>query len=376
MDFVLLQDLGTVRNGGFATDKAKMKGKVCPSARSSSSSSPSLRIRRRLIAAAASAPSSMETPSYTSPRKPIHASGDWYYNQVMKNLCKEGRIADAEKLLSDMAEMEGCSPSAATFRILLRVLCVHGLIHKAIALVECMLPQYGVPPEPSHYVLIVHCLCKMKKMGMAVEYIEVMISRGFYPNIAVFNTLCGALWIDDKVDAALGLFNLLKDSRICAPNSASYGIVIQGLARCRRSDQAMQLLREFRSLEGFEPDMFTYVRLCSGLIKDGRAADAIELLDEMEALDVDVPYHIYSTFTKGLCSLGETDRAIDLLVYMISKGCSPSQSSYAAVIEGLTRDGLGRVARELLNELFLRGVMSYGWTNGVAARMKRTYGLE
>jgi pentatricopeptide repeat protein len=71
----------------------------------------------------------------------------------------------------------------------------------------------------------------------------------------------------------------------------------------------------------------------------------------------------------GLCKAQQTDRAIDFLAYMISKGCKPTEVSYTILIEGIANEGLAKEALELLNELCSRGVVKKSSAEQVVVRL-------
>ncbi|CAN1161219.1 Pentatricopeptide repeat-containing protein At1g09900 [Linum perenne] len=288
------------------------------------------------------------------------------YNTVLNELCNSRRLTDAENLFKDMP----CSPSEATFRILIRSLCRKSSSDRAMELLESM-PRYGCIPDACHYNLVIHCLCKEKKMGKAIEYIEVMTSRGCSPTTAIFNTMLAAFWRDGKVDAAVDLFNQLS---CYSRNLATYFISIEGFSRLGRTDEALELLDELRSsssIKGFKPNPECYTALIIALIREARVDESMEILDELNGSKVGVRSKYYNWIVCALCNVGEIDRGIDVLACMVSKGCKPWNASYGVVIEGLARAGFGREGMELVNELLLKGIVDEDWTKNVAARIER-----
>ncbi|CAN0896991.1 Pentatricopeptide repeat-containing protein At1g09900 [Linum grandiflorum] len=290
------------------------------------------------------------------------------YDTVLNALCRAERFVDAAKLLADMEDREGCSPSVVTFNILIRSLCSKSLSYRAITLLESM-PQYGCKPDLHHYNQVIDCLCKEKKIEMVIECIEVMISRGCYPHIVIFNTLLAGLCLHGSADAAVELFNELRASRYCTANLGSYNIMIEGLSRLGRASQALKLLDEARCFRGFK--LSKCAVLIVGLISERDIDNAMRILDELKRSRVVVSTYCYNWIIKALCNAGETDRAIDLLVYMVSNGHSLAYASYAAVVEGLASVGLVKEGQELVNELSLRGVVDKGFANGLATKIEK-----
>ncbi|CAN0896990.1 Pentatricopeptide repeat-containing protein At1g09900 [Linum grandiflorum] len=242
------------------------------------------------------------------------------YDTVLNALCRAERFVDAAKLLADMEDREGCSPSVVTFNILIRSLCSKSLSYRAITLLESM-PQYGCKPDLHHYNQVIDCLCKEKKIEMVIECIE-------------------------------------------------------GFARFGRTAEALKLLDEVRGTKGFKPDPVKYSVLVVGLISEQKIHKAMKILDELNRSQVEVPSKCYSWIIKALCDIGDTDRAIDLLVYMVSNGCSPTQTSYASVVESLASVGLVKEGLELLNELSLRGALDKGRTKGLETKINNICSLE
>ncbi|CAN0896993.1 Pentatricopeptide repeat-containing protein At1g09900 [Linum grandiflorum] len=290
------------------------------------------------------------------------------YNAILNILCSADRLVDAAKLLADMCDRRGYSPSAITFRILIRTLCSKSLAYRAITLLESM-PEFGCKPDVYHYNPIIACLCRERKMEMVIECLEVMISRGCYPHIVIFNTLLAGLCLHGSADAAVELFNELRASRYCTANLGSYNIMIEGLSRLGRASQALKLLDEARCFRGFK--LSKCAVLIVGLISERDIDNAMRILDELKRSRVVVSTYCYNWIIKALCNAGETDRAIDLLVYMVSNGHSLAYASYAAVVEGLASVGLVKEGQELVNELSLRGVVDKGFANGLATKIEK-----
>ncbi|CAN1161216.1 Pentatricopeptide repeat-containing protein At1g09900 [Linum perenne] len=304
--FPSLQHLGTLRNGGFVTDKPKNK--------------PPLSLRSRRIT---SISSSMQTPPpYTSHRNRSLADGQSSWNGNVLNLGRNRRLW---KLIHN------------------------GQLEMAFTFFKNMVSSGEIPGRLA-YRRLIRDLCKARRIGIAAQVIEALEScQGLAPDYLIYTELVEALCEAREIDDALNLFNrMYTDERCCNPDVVAYNILINALFRERRFDQAMKLVDEMKS-RGCEPTEVTCSTVVNAMCTESRFDEAVKFLNSYGSPPCTVSYNIV---LNGLCSVGRFNDAEKLLPEMASrKGCSPSAVTFRILIHSLSNKGLSSRAMEWLDAM-------------------------
>lgn len=116
-------------------------------------------------------------------------------------------------------------------------------------------------------------------------------------------------------------------------------------------EKAADLLVEMER-SNCEPNSFTCCILMDGLCKDGRVEEAMTWLEKMrrKGLEVDV------TLVNGFRSKGCLDRGKALFDEMLEKGISQNLVAYSCLMNGFCKKGLWREATAVLQTITDRGV--------------------
>ena len=96
----------------------------------------------------------------------------------------------------------------------------------------------------------------------------------------------------------------------------------------------MRLVDEMEK-KGYEPDRFTCGTIVNGLCKIGETNVAINLLRKMERGNFVLDLTTYNTIIDSLCKDRLVTDALKLLSEMISKGIKPDHVTYNCLIQGV-----------------------------------------
>ena len=79
--------------------------------------------------------------------------------------------------------------------------------------------------------------------------------------------------------------------------------------------------------------------LINWLCENGETDKALDFIDVINTKGYDPDVVTYPTLIKGLCKKGEIKKAMDFVDVMISKGLDPDDVTYCTLIEGLRKEG-------------------------------------
>jgi pentatricopeptide repeat protein len=135
-------------------------------------------------------------------------------------------------------------------------------------------------------------------------------------------------------------------------------------------EQALELLNEMAS-KGFNTDKM-YQLLTESLNKEDKIEEVVQVVHKLQDSGISPQTVLYNTVLLGLCRIGKTDYAIDVLADMVSCGCMPDELTYIVLIEGLAYEGDLKEARELLSKLCSRDVLSNSLIKNEALLLDQT----
>ncbi|KAJ0704807.1 putative tetratricopeptide-like helical domain superfamily [Helianthus annuus] len=91
--------------------------------------------------------------------------------------------------------------------------------------------------------------------------------------------------------------------------------------------------------KGFSPSLATYSTLINGRVLADRVFDVVELFKKLLRDKLCDPDQVmYGTVINGLCKVGHTSKAIELLTFMEAGSCKPCVEQYSVVIDSLSKD--------------------------------------
>merc|ERR1712113_973313 len=146
--------------------------------------------------------------------------------------------------------------------------------------------------------------------------------------------------------------NLLRDCSI-KPDNIFYNNLITISARCGKSDEAFNLLKEMKS-QGINPCVIAYTAvICScseeinqslTLVKRRRQLVLLErafaILQEMQEKHIKTDLVVYNSLLLACSRAREIQRLKDVYWLMQSNGHTPESSTYGILVEALSKNGL------------------------------------
>ncbi|KAL8210790.1 hypothetical protein R6Q57_005227 [Mikania cordata] len=166
------------------------------------------------------------------------------------------------------------------------------------------------------------------------------------------------------------LFQEVQDKGLIS-NVSTDSMMLQGLFQSGNPTVARELFSKMQA-KGMDPNMCiypilfhgmydnaTYSTLINGLVLADRVFEAIELFKKLLSDRFCEPDQImFGTIINGLCKVGHTSKALELLSFMESGSCKPCVQQYNAVIDSLCKDKMVDDALHLFAKMTEKGVLA------------------
>ncbi|KAJ0909551.1 putative tetratricopeptide-like helical domain superfamily [Helianthus annuus] len=195
-------------------------------------------------------------------------------------------------------------------------------------------------PSTSHFnqrILHLKNASGATKINDALQLFDEMLQRQPPPSIFQFNQLTNLFVKMKHYSTALSLF---KQMRFMGIPSDLYTMTISINCHCRLN----QVTYGFALLatifkQGHPPSLATYTTLIHGLVLADKVFEAVELFKKLLRDKLCEPNHVmYGTVINGLCKVGHTTKALELLTFIESGSCKPCVHHYNTVIDSLCKD--------------------------------------
>lgn len=209
--------------------------------------------------------------------------------------------------------------------------------------------------------LLLMSLCEMGLFDLAQSMLEHTITDGLLLESSVIECLVSCF-----VNA--GKFRIGKEILISQANLSSekeevvssfvHNIFLSMLVKRNRVDEAVQFFQDhILRLRGFRPDTCSFNIVIRGLCKVGQVDKAFQLFYDMGSFGCLPDMITYNSLINGLCTVGNLDRALHLLRDIQSQvGIAPDVVTYTSIISGLCKSGKMEEAASFLEEMIRCGI--------------------
>ncbi|KAJ3686674.1 hypothetical protein LUZ61_015838 [Rhynchospora tenuis] len=293
------------------------------------------------------------------------------YTALVDALCKDGRIAEASDLISEMEEkgividpVLCCSLISGYFR---KGLLTDGLMK------YCAMIKKGLTPDVVNYTNNIEGLCKEGGVEKVSGVLKETMRRNISYNLVTLTSLIGGFCKQGQFKEALQVFNKIEELGIASDNFAET-ILIDSMCKHGHLDMALAFIRE-RENKGFKPGTVTYNALINGLCIAGRTNEAskvaqgivadnftyttllhgfvkkkdkkgiIEIKKRLERSEIGMDVETYTMLIKALFVIGKVGDACNLFDEMHERNLIANSVTYRIMIEGYCR--IGEIAKVL-----------------------------
>uniref|UniRef100_A0A803M7J6 Pentatricopeptide repeat-containing protein n=1 Tax=Chenopodium quinoa TaxID=63459 RepID=A0A803M7J6_CHEQI len=196
------------------------------------------------------------------------------HNVMLDGLLKVNKKSDAIKLFEVM-KAKGPTPNVRSYTILIRDLCKHSKLREAVAYFDEMLAS-GCEPDAGVYTCLITGFGNIKKMDMVFGLLKEMKEKGYPPDGQLYNALIKLM---TNSEMACAVWDEMVQ-RGCWPDENSYTVLIGGLIRQGRSEEACKHVEEMIN-KGMKVPELDFNRFAADFSKVGRPNILEELARKM-----------------------------------------------------------------------------------------------
>jgi pentatricopeptide repeat protein len=187
----------------------------------------------------------------------------------------------------------------------------------------------------------------------AFDFFKVMSKAGFKPDKVTVTALIKAVINDDDFDRARNLLSDMRKAGIGA-DVITYNTVIGALCGRLRWFEAKELVAEMEA-NGVNPDGKTYGLLMNGLMKLNKPGPCLTLFEsacaDQRTAGLMENVQLYTTAITAAASLGDSDRAFELVSRMNFAGVKPNVKTLTALMGACISDDKHRNAVDVYKKM-------------------------
>ncbi|VFQ95633.1 unnamed protein product [Cuscuta campestris] len=218
-----------------------------------------------------------------------------------------------------------------TFCIIMRKYARAKKVEEAVYTFNVM-KKYDVPPNLSAFNGLLSALCKSKNVRKAQEIFDGMKDR-FAPNVKTYSILLEGWGREPNLPKAREIYK-----EICAPDTVTYGIMVDILCKAGRVDEAVGIVNEME-LGGCKPTSFIYSVLIHTYGIYNRIEDAIDAFREMQKSGLHPDVAVYNSLIGAFCKVKRYKNAYKVLAEMDRVGVPPNSRTCNVILSGLISEG-------------------------------------
>ncbi|KAF9592420.1 hypothetical protein IFM89_014910 [Coptis chinensis] len=272
------------------------------------------------------------------------------YGQMIDSLCRAGQNHGASRIVYIMRK-KGFVPSLVSYNCILHGLTKDRGCMRAYQLFKEGI-EFGYSPSEATYKVLVEALCRESDIDKAKDLLQIMLGKGL-DNTRIYNIFLRALalTLKDNPSELLNIMGSMLQTQ-CPPNVVSLNIVINGLCKMRRVEEALEVFNDMLIKFSCTPDVVTVTTVISGLLSAGRMDEALHFLHTgMPELGLIPGIVTYNVVLRGLCQLQKVDEAIKIFNELVQNGLAADSTTYTAMIEALCGSNRIDEAKEFWNNV-------------------------
>ncbi|RWR80992.1 pentatricopeptide repeat-containing-like protein isoform X1 [Cinnamomum micranthum f. kanehirae] len=295
----------------------------------------------------------------------------------MKNLCKQGRIDDAQAFLRQLGS-SGAIINKRIIGVLVNALCKKKRFNDACTLLEEFGQSRKVPTAPT-YSLWISNLIDAGKVDQALNFFHSKKkTEGFVPETLSYNKLICGLLRDNRLaevyrllaemwEAQIAPDKVTMNAALCffckagmvgywvTPNGFSYYHLIKALCGDGSIDEACQVFEDSLK-QGYFPGKTAFQFLADSLCRDGRLDEMSKLMDAALQKNIKPISSLCVKYISALCKAGKAEEGYLVPCKFNRPRTTVLKSNdYVSLIDGLIKLNRGDAASRLLLEMHESG---------------------
>merc|ERR1719482_2701148 len=169
-----------------------------------------------------------------------------------------------------------------------------------------------VEPDIVTYSTIVKGFCNSGNLEKALRVLDDMKSSGKHvPDEVMYNSLLGGCATEQRPDEAIELLNDMRKHNV-APSNYTLSMLVKLMGRCRRINQAFNMLEDISREYGLKINIQVYTCLIQGCFNAGQAGKALALHEKIMKEGLTADSMTYTVLVRGCIQSGLLDKAVEL----------------------------------------------------------------
>ncbi|KAJ9171577.1 hypothetical protein P3X46_014927 [Hevea brasiliensis] len=279
------------------------------------------------------------------------------YATMIGILSSSGRITEMKEVIDQMQE-DSCECKDSVFATAINTYAKAGFLNEAISLFKSI-PKFNCVNWTESFNTLLQIMVK-ESMFQSAHSLFLDNSYGWEvkSRVCSLNLLMDVLCQHNRSDLALQVFQEMTYQG-CHPDRDSYEILMRGLCKDRRLNEAIHLLYSMFwriSQKGSGEDIVIYRILLDALCDNGQVEQALEILNKILKKGLKAPKLCCHGRDLYQCNSGDDIEATKLLINeALIRGVIPSLGSYTAMAVELYGEGRISLADKVLDETQDRG---------------------
>ncbi|XP_062184854.1 LOW QUALITY PROTEIN: pentatricopeptide repeat-containing protein At2g06000-like [Phragmites australis] len=213
-------------------------------------------------------------------------------------------------------------------------------------------PPLSVPPSEHSYRHVVALLCRSGHHGNALKLFDQMTDQsGCFPDEGFLSFVVGSCTTAGLLDAAAAL--LSKGSQFgCCIEPYAYNRLMNSFIGHGRAHDAVALFERWVQEGLYTPDVWSFNVVIKGVCRVGDVQKALQLVERMDEFGCSPDTVTHNILVDGLCRVKEVNKGCEVLRRLQKDGvCMPNVVTYTSVISGYCKAGRMEDAMAVYNDM-------------------------
>ncbi|XP_043696374.1 pentatricopeptide repeat-containing protein At1g80880, mitochondrial-like [Telopea speciosissima] len=197
------------------------------------------------------------------------------YTHMISCFSKIGNLFDSLRLYDEMKK-RGWVPNLEVYNSLIHVLTRENCMTEALKLVD-KIKEAGLQPDSTTYNSMILPLCEAQKQEQAKRLLVDMVTEGINPTTITYHAFIKGI----NIEGALELLGQMREVS-CGPNSHTFLLILNNFFRLKQPDNAVKIWMEMEKYI-IIPDSASYIVLVQGLATCGWIMKGREFYSEMRS---------------------------------------------------------------------------------------------
>lgn len=273
-----------------------------------------------------------------------------FHETLVMGYALAGKTDIALQLFGSM-RFRGLDLDPFSYSVVLNAFVEQGF-YEVADMIAKQIAMRGLESDITHSIMV-KSYCKQNKLKEAESYVLELVESGECTGGSVPSVLVDGLCRRKRFEQALKLMEEFREGGV--PMERCYGIWLKYLADVGDIDVALEFLRSVKVSEGYVPEVFRYNSLIFRLLKEDRLEDVCDLVVDMEENQIKPDKVTLNAVLCFFCKAGMVDYSIELYNARSEFGLTLNSMAFNYLVNYLCKGGSVEEAYRVLENCIERG---------------------